>query len=246
MHYVLTGKIAKAHPYQLDKTLTVEGAGAEAKATGEAIKEAKRHAERVDNPHKVTAKQIGLGNVDNTSDQEKPISTAQLEAISNAYNRATNAMEAAENAQTSADDAQTSADNAQTAADEAMSEAQLAKTAAESAQNFAYEVEGVARAKSSHRSLSVVLSTGGWAENAQTVSVEDVDTERDIVISPNPLHNEAYAKSGVYCSAQGEGTLTFKCDEVPNTAIEVNVLILSGSGMFSDAQIEDELLGGES
>jgi hypothetical protein len=30
MNYTLKGKIAKAHPYQLDTTLTVEGAGAEA------------------------------------------------------------------------------------------------------------------------------------------------------------------------------------------------------------------------
>jgi hypothetical protein len=44
MNYTLKGKIAKAHPYQLDTTLTVEGAGAEAKATGEAIEKVKTAA----------------------------------------------------------------------------------------------------------------------------------------------------------------------------------------------------------
>lgn len=39
------------------------------------------HPERTDNPHNVTAEQVGLGNVDNTSDLNKPISTATLSAL---------------------------------------------------------------------------------------------------------------------------------------------------------------------
>ena len=39
------------------------------------------HEKNTDNPHKVTAAQIGLGNVDNTSDMDKPVSTAQGAAI---------------------------------------------------------------------------------------------------------------------------------------------------------------------
>ena len=39
------------------------------------------HEKNTDNPHKVTAAQIGLGNVDNTSDMDKPVSTAQGTAI---------------------------------------------------------------------------------------------------------------------------------------------------------------------
>jgi hypothetical protein len=39
-------------------------------------------AKRKDNPHNVTAEQLGLGNVDNTSDMDKPISTAQALKIS--------------------------------------------------------------------------------------------------------------------------------------------------------------------
>lgn len=35
------------------------------------------HEKNTDNPHNVTAAQIGLGNVDNTSDMDKPVSTAQ-------------------------------------------------------------------------------------------------------------------------------------------------------------------------
>lgn len=39
------------------------------------------HKKDIDNPHNVTAAQIGLGNVDNTSDMDKPVSTAQEAAI---------------------------------------------------------------------------------------------------------------------------------------------------------------------
>ena len=39
------------------------------------------HANLTDNPHSVTKSQVGLGNVDNTSDADKPISTATQEAL---------------------------------------------------------------------------------------------------------------------------------------------------------------------
>lgn len=49
------------------------------------------HIARVDNPHAVTKAQVGLGNVDNTSDIDKPISTA----TQNALNLKANASNAA-------------------------------------------------------------------------------------------------------------------------------------------------------
>ena len=45
------------------------------------------HLSDYNNPHKVTAEQIGLGNVDNTSDLDKPISTAAQEAITAVDNK---------------------------------------------------------------------------------------------------------------------------------------------------------------
>lgn len=41
------------------------------------------HASNISNPHSVTASQIGLGNVNNTSDLDKPISTATQSALNN-------------------------------------------------------------------------------------------------------------------------------------------------------------------
>lgn len=39
------------------------------------------HIANTENPHEVTKAQVGLGNVDNTSDLDKPVSTAQQEAL---------------------------------------------------------------------------------------------------------------------------------------------------------------------
>ena len=46
------------------------------------------HIANKNNPHQVTKEQVGLGNVDNTSDLDKPISTATQEALQNEINRA--------------------------------------------------------------------------------------------------------------------------------------------------------------
>ena len=44
-----------------------------------------QHIHDLSNPHKVTKHQIDLGNVDNTSDMDKPVSIAQQTAIDNAF-----------------------------------------------------------------------------------------------------------------------------------------------------------------
>ena len=44
------------------------------------------HIKNISNPHKVTASQVGLGNVNNTSDLNKPISTATRTALNNKAN----------------------------------------------------------------------------------------------------------------------------------------------------------------
>ena len=50
------------------------------------------HTARTDNPHAVTKAQVGLGNVDNTSDANKPVSTAQAAADTAVANAASAAL----------------------------------------------------------------------------------------------------------------------------------------------------------
>lgn len=50
------------------------------------------HIANKSNPHEVTKAQVGLGNVNNTSDADKPVSTAQATAIADAKAAGTNAQ----------------------------------------------------------------------------------------------------------------------------------------------------------
>ncbi|WP_300773032.1 hypothetical protein [uncultured Acetatifactor sp.] len=49
----------------------------------------KSHADDVDNPHRATKAQVGLGNADNTSDANKPVSIAQQAAMDDLYQQLT-------------------------------------------------------------------------------------------------------------------------------------------------------------
>lgn len=77
------------------------------------------------------------------------------------------------------------------------------------------------------KTATVTLSASGWSENAQTASVADVAADSIVVVAPAPASRKAYIEADVYCSAQGNGTLTFACEDVPSTALTVNVQIIN-------------------
>lgn len=64
-----TDAVNKAHDQNTD-TVLAQGTANEVTAA-----DARAHIDATDNPHGVTATQVGLGNVDNTADLDKPIST---------------------------------------------------------------------------------------------------------------------------------------------------------------------------
>ena len=74
---------------------------------------------------------------------------------------------------------------------------------------------------------SVTLSASGWSENRQTVSVPGVTVDNTVLVTPAPGSYVAYGEAVVYCSAQGSGTLTFTCGEVPGADLSVNILIMN-------------------
>lgn len=135
------------------------------------------------------------------------------------------AQTAADNAQTAANKAQTAADNAQTAADNAMTAAGNAQTMAENAEANAKEY-----ADSRHINGEITLTPGGWSNNTQTVSFPGVTSDislTDVYASPRPDDENyaAYTENGVRLYAQGENTLTFKCEDVPGVNVYVNVSV---------------------
>lgn len=219
MKYTLRGKVARSHPYSLDKTLTVECTAAESKSTGEAIENVRKtlsdlfkaHSESTNNPHKVTKEQVGLGEVDNTSDENKPVSIAQAEAIKKVQDAADNAQKSADNAQKSADNAQDAADNAQKSADEA-------KTAADNALT-----ESKRYSDGKHLPFTVTLTAEGWtgetAPFKQTVDLEGIletDTPHWGLVYSSEVPTAKEEKE-----TEGEGTEGEETE--PITVLEYNV-----------------------
>jgi len=70
-----TDAVNKAHDQNTDTALAF-GTADEVTAS-----DIRAHLDATNNPHSVTASQVGLGNVDNTSDLDKPISTATQNAL---------------------------------------------------------------------------------------------------------------------------------------------------------------------
>ena len=72
------------------------------------------------------------------------------------------------------------------------------------------------------------LTAAGWDASAktQTVTVSGVTATNSVIVQAAPASRTAWLDAGVYCSAQGAGTLTFTCDDVPESALTANVLIV--------------------
>ena len=68
------------------------------------------------------------------------------------------------------------------------------------------------------------LTVAGWSAKSQTISITGVTaTTKSVRVSYAVASRDAYLASGVHCTAQGAGTLTFACDTTPMAEITVNV-----------------------
>lgn len=76
---------------------------------------------------------------------------------------------------------------------------------------------------------TVQLTTSGWNDNQQTVSVSGVTASNLVIVSPDPATSNysAYTQCEICCIAQAAGELTFSCKQVPSAAITVNVAAFS-------------------
>ncbi len=79
------------------------------------------------------------------------------------------------------------------------------------------------------KSATVTLSANAWSGNSQTISVSNVTASSLVTVAPVPTaqNRTAYLEAGVYCSAQGAGTLTFVCEDVPSVNLDVNIQIIN-------------------
>ena len=79
------------------------------------------------------------------------------------------------------------------------------------------------------KSATVTLSANAWSGNSQIINVSNVTTDSLVTVAPAPTvqNRTAYLEAGVYCSAQGAGTLTFVCEDVPSVNLNVNIQIIN-------------------
>ena len=71
---------------------------------------------------------------------------------------------------------------------------------------------------------TATLPASGWSSStkSQTITVAVVSADDDVVVTYAPESHDA----GVYCSAQANGSLTFKCNKIPTANLTVNIMLL--------------------
>lgn len=77
-------------------------------------------------------------------------------------------------------------------------------------------------------SVAVTLTSSGWSNNTQTVTVSGVSaTETAQLITPTPAiaSQSAYYEAGIMCTGQAANSLTFTCQTVPTSNLTVYVVI---------------------
>ena len=80
----------------------------------------------------------------------------------------------------------------------------------------------------SYTTQAVSIPVSAWSNSAATVNVSGMTASKDVIVAPAPASISAWAVAGVYCSAQGAGTLTFTCSTTPTAALTANVMAFEG------------------
>lgn len=177
----------------------------------------------------VTKSTVGLGNVDNTSDANKPISTATQTALDGKMNNPSNAWtnwQILTKTQTWYEwenNQGFSPDNTGTAGQV------LTKTANgyEYADAPVKSVNWKTGVVSLYSKITVTLTVAGWNNKTQTVTATGVTASNDVIVTPAPTSMEDYTDATIYCTGQWSNSLTFTCDSTPTSNITVNVMIFN-------------------
>jgi hypothetical protein len=81
------------------------------------------------------------------------------------------------------------------------------------------------RARSRGFGTQVTLPAAGWSNNRQTVYVDGVLADSNVIVSYDPASQAAWEAANISAVDQANGTITFKCDTVPSSAITANILL---------------------
>lgn len=74
--------------------------------------------------------------------------------------------------------------------------------------------------------VNITLVAANWSSFQQTVSVPEVKADSKIILAPVPADQGLYTGANILCISKAEGSLTFQCDTIPLSDIQVGVIIL--------------------
>ena len=75
---------------------------------------------------------------------------------------------------------------------------------------------------------TIILRSANWADQLQTVEVDGITADKatcHVAVNPDPVYFDTYCESGIRCTAQGEGMLTFFATEVPEVDVVIDLII---------------------
>lgn len=74
-----------------------------------------------------------------------------------------------------------------------------------------------------------ILTTSGWSNGIQEVTVDGVNEDSTVFVGPAPTSIAAAREYGVYCGSYYDDTLVFQCGEdTPVFSIQMNIFVVSG------------------
>lgn len=192
---------------------------------------AENHSGNTSNPHKVTKQQLGLGNVDNTSDMNKPVSTAQKAAIDAVKNaKVDKATGKGLSSNDFTNDYKEKLDGIETGANKYVLE-----DGSVTMEKLSEEVQDILHKDSESIGLSVTLYGYKWTDNQQTVDAEGVTESNNIIVTPAPEYYVAWCECMVRAISQTEGKVTFQCESIGTTEIyaEEKLTFTDTDGVFT-------------
>lgn len=77
---------------------------------------------------------------------------------------------------------------------------------------------------------TITLAADGWENNCQTIAIASVTADpslTDVTVSPDTSDENytAYTESGIRLYTQNDGSVTFKCNDVPSVNLIVNIIV---------------------
>lgn len=73
--------------------------------------------------------------------------------------------------------------------------------------------------------LTETLTVENWnGSNQQTLNIDDIDEDSVIIVGASNNDIDIYNSCGIRAISQGDKTLTFSCEKLPESAIEIIVL----------------------